>query len=102
MSSACSAIFVQKPPSDPSQPVSCTRSRAAPIVDTLVPVWPAVAGVIEVGEEGSKGNYAFATLVGVGVVGVIALFATSAWWGFTTTSRCRERLDAVVAEGGAR
>ncbi|MEO8904530.1 MAG: hypothetical protein ABI488_19175 [Polyangiaceae bacterium] len=94
----CSFLFVSPPPSNtgglPSEePVKCTKSKAAPVVDTVV-----------TGLEAARVGFALAasdrtydsapisrtTDIALGL-GLLALFATSATYGYVVTGKCVAR-----------
>jgi len=97
--SGCSFLFTTSPPATPERlppgvpvPVTCTTSRAAPIIDTVI-------GGLEVIRTGialnnSESDYHDQPIsrgadIGFGVA-LSALFVTSAIYGFGVTGRCDE------------
>jgi hypothetical protein len=96
LATGCSFITVRGAPSkDPGvRPVDCTRSRFAPVADTVpAAILLGIATIAFVqaagkdeGEEGSKlGGFLVGTVFGIGGLP----FALSAWYGFARTGRCR-------------
>lgn len=96
-SSGCSFLFVKRPPSHPeevppTEPIDCTRGKAAPIIDSIV----AGVQVARVGFAATADDsvYQDATLsrgadIGLGLA-LAALYAGSAAYGFATTSKCAD------------
>jgi hypothetical protein len=95
--SGCSYIFVTGKPANaeslpPSEPVECSTSKAAPVLDT-------VFGSLEIARTAyalsrSDGDYSGQPLsrgadIGFGV-GFVALFASSAIYGYLKTSPCAD------------
>jgi len=100
---ACSLLTVRGAPSrDPgTRPIDCTRSRFAPIVDTVpavVLLGTALAVLADISGDDANDGDAGRTLAGglvVIVFGVPGLpFAGSAWYGYAKTGRCR-RMNAA-------
>ena len=102
---SCSWMFVTPPPSTPprSGAVRCTETRAAPVFDTIIAVpsvLVALAGVSILADDNETTNdeigdvFGVLFLIGGGVPA--ALFGTSAIYGYTRTSRCRD----MRAQGG--
>ena len=101
----CSFLFVSPPPSNAGyagsvrsiEPVKCTTSKAAPVVDTVIAGLEGIRTGLALGAKDSA--YQDAPIsrgadIGLGV-GLFALFAASAAYGYVVTGNC---LDA---NGGA-
>jgi hypothetical protein len=94
LASGCSLVFVRPPKRDRAgqlQPVRCTASRAAPIVDTVI----ATAALFSIGLAFSRTDADYedsATTRQSDVVGgavSLALFGLSAAYGIASTGVCR-------------
>jgi hypothetical protein len=98
--SGCSWAFVQKAPDPvmaPTYPISCTDSKAAPVLDTICAGYFVANGLVWAGsdDEANKGT-------GVAVsAGFLALCALSAMHGYGATSRCEQvkSLNAMCITG---
>ena len=101
----CSFAFVSGPPAHPSGPVSCTESRAVPIVDlglTGAAVAGAIAGLASHNNCSASQTDCLPSDVGSGIaqdVGAALLvtslvFALSTAHGFSETSACRRALSS--------
>lgn len=96
-SAGCSFIFVETVPSNVERyrddaPISCTSARVAPILDSLGAAFQVVRTAIALGTH--PNDYEDKPIsrgadIGFGL-GFMALFATSAVYGFATTGECRE------------
>jgi hypothetical protein len=94
-SAGCSFLFTTKTPDNPERippttPLQCTTTRAAPIVDTVIAGLEGVRTVIALNAKES--DYTGSTLnrssdIGFGV-GLTALFAASAIYGYAVTGGC--------------
>ncbi len=78
------------------RPVDCTRSRFAPIVDTIpaaVLLGTALAVLVDITGSDSNDDNAGRDLAGGFVVIIFAIpglpFGASAWYGWAKTGRCR-------------
>lgn len=93
-SSGCSFIGVRPPRhvEDTENKVTCTRSRAAPIADTvafgfaLLFATVSVSGRIQNGDNGAGTSTPFM----VTMVGLTGVFASSAVYGYYNTSYCKK------------
>jgi hypothetical protein len=102
----CSLLFVTSPPATveklpPSEPVQCTSSKAAPVIDTLIAGYQ----VFRTGYALSRSNsdYKGAPIdrnadIGIGV-GLAALFIASSIYGYSVTSECAEAKDNHERKG---
>ena len=99
----CSFLFVSPPPSNTGglaseEPVKCTKGKAAPVIDTVVAGLEAARVAFALGASDSSYDsapFSRTTDIGLGV-GLVALFVTSATYGYVVTGKCVER------NGGAR
>jgi hypothetical protein len=88
-------IFTTKAPEYPPAPpvhITCTTTRAAPIVDTILAALEVARTVVAVNAEDSvykDAPFNRSADIGFGV-GFAALFAGSAIYGFSVTNRCSE------------
>ncbi len=88
-------IFTTQAPEYPPAPpvhVTCTTTRAAPIVDTIVAGLEVAPTVLAVNADDSvykDAPFNRSTDIGFGV-GFAALFAGSAIYGYSVTSRCSD------------
>ena len=116
-SSGCSWLFVQRPPPgplEPSPPVACTSSAAAPAADVTGAILLEAAGltttlvgilgaVCPPGESWcmfgypSAGAKAAVTVVGLGLTGAAIAYAFSASYGFSHSAECRRLVEAQLA-----
>lgn len=98
----CSLFFVQSPPTPrlPDQPVACTTSNAAPIVDSVV----AGLQLVRVGyaisqKESDYEDFPISRGADIGIgVGLLAVFAASAAYGFGVTGSCASAQHEAAAE----
>jgi len=108
MSTGCSWLFVDRPPGlpiEPTPPVACTASVAAPVADTVGAVVFAAGGVVAL-VEGANTKTGFASpsgfqsawlvggLAGLAVAGTLVASAGS---GYQTTAQCRDLKQAQAA-----
>lgn len=92
----CSWLFVDKAPPNHAQLryFDCTSSKIAPVLDTV----EAVGGSLAAGIIASDSSYGSDKAAGVAVeIGLAAVFAASAIYGYTATSDCRDAKDALAA-----
>ena len=94
---ACSLIFIQKPPPgpvEPAPPVECTSSNEYPVIDSVVG-WPVLlGGAYAVGYGGAPmflANGAPLPIFWGGLAAMVAgsIIAGSGLGGFQRTSECR-------------
>jgi len=99
----CSFIFVTDAPSDPSEqtaqgPEECTTSRFWPVVDTIaVPTSAINAAYLAQSEDIEDGTKPLLVAAHIAWAGV---YAASAIYGYTATSRCsklQRELDAAAS-----
>ena len=93
---ACSPIFVNKPPRrpiPPGYPLTCTKSRAAPWVDTAIGGFSLIGTVAVAAEPCDKADF--------GCIGKLSLllfvplavgYGISAIWGHSTVGDCQDAL----------
>jgi hypothetical protein len=88
--SGCSWLFVQPLPPPPlrTEPLNCTTSRAAPVLDTLFTATN-VASAIYVGSQDNVANKGTAVTFGLAVA---ALWLSSAVYGYSKTSECEDAM----------
>ena len=88
----CSWFFVKAPPAQraPAQPVACTSGKAAPVIDSVVAALQVVRVGYAIGQsDADYKNFPISRNVDIGLgVGLTALFAASAAYGFSATSTC--------------
>jgi hypothetical protein len=100
----CSFAFVSRTRSQPpAEPISCTQSRTAPVVDTVLAVLMAGGVMLFAddsfceGEENpgdcKKGAKAAAVTAGIESIA----FGFSAWYGYRHTSQCRQAVHEQQA-----
>ena len=98
----CSFLFVSPPPKGAGEfasfePVKCTTSKAAPVVDTVIAGLEAVRTGIALAASDSDYNgvpISRGTDIGLGL-GLFALYGASAAYGYVVTGNCKD------ARGGA-
>jgi hypothetical protein len=93
----CSFVFVESPPSDvrklpPSEPVSCTTSKAAPLIDLAVAGFQAVRTGLAVSQKDSDyKDFPISRKADIGIGATMTTaFAASMLYGFLTTSACTD------------
>jgi hypothetical protein len=93
----CSFIFVDTPPAryaeappSPSEPIKCTSSVAAPVVDTVLGAFEVVrTGFALSASDSTYTNYPISRSADIGFgMAFASLFAASAIYGYINTSRC--------------
>ena len=98
----CSWLFVEAPRAQvaPSQPVTCTRSKAAPIIDSVVTGLQTVRVVYALSQsEADYDDFPISRGADIGLgLGFTALFAASAVYGFSTTATCAAAQQRALAE----
>jgi len=94
MLGGCSLTFVARP-TDAGQQTSCTESRAAPIVDSVLGAGLVAAGVASLSIPASTlpDGEGLARVSGVAALVASAVFVISAVSGFSSTSECRRLHD---------
>lgn len=102
----CSFVFVDSPPDHPERissqsEVKCTTSKAAPVIDTLIAGYQGVRTAMAA--SASDADYSGAPISREADVffgaGFLALFASSAIYGYVTTGNCK---DAKASHGYER
>lgn len=105
LGSGCSWVFMTRPPSSPpgpGQPLECTSSRTAPVLDTICAGYFVANGIVWVAARscdsaapGEKCYSSSAKSTGVAVsAGLAALCGISAVSGYGYSSRCQEMQSA--------
>ena len=98
----CSWLFVEAPRAQvtPSQPVTCTRSKAAPIIDSVVTGLQTVRVVYALSQsEADYDDFPISRGADIGLgLGFTALFAASAVYGFSTTATCAAAEQRALVE----
>jgi hypothetical protein len=86
------------PPGPPSKPSDCTRTREAPVLDTVVAgVFGGSAYALINGDEATPES----AVVGIVLIVPAALYGASAVTGYAWSSRCRDRLPVTGPESTA-
>jgi hypothetical protein len=94
--SGCSWLFVSTPPSvtpPPTVPLSCTESRAAPVLDTIVAVpyaAMAFAGAAVMTDSDDDVDEAIGTALLISGAIPALVYGLSAAYGYRHTRRCRD------------
>jgi hypothetical protein len=95
----CSFIFVDTPPPRyaeappaPSEPIACTSSVAAPVVDTVIGAFEVIrTGFALSASDSAYTNYPISRGADIGFgMAFASLFAASAIYGYINTSRCAD------------
>ena len=96
----CSFIFVDAPPSraprteriSSESELSCTTSKAAPIIDTIIAGLQGVrAGVAAAADDSAYDGLPISRGADITLgVGFMALFAASAGYGYVMTGKCKD------------
>jgi len=97
----CSWLFVDAPPAHraPAGQVACTRSKAAPVIDTVVAAVQVGRTVFAIAQsEADYRDFPISRGADIGLgVGLTALFTASAVYGYATTSACATAQNAAAA-----
>ena len=101
----CSWLFVEAPPAQvrPSEPVTCTRGKAAPIIDSVVTGFQTVRVVYALTQsEADYKDFPISRGADIGIgLGLTVLFAASAAYGFGATASCAAAEQRALAEAPA-
>lgn len=109
-SSGCSYVFVIGPPDPPDPPapgaaVACTEGRTAPVIDTML----LASNAISMGLNASRANsvdgdeeYPNAKSYLIGSMIGVALYGSSALYGYKKTGACRELRSQGTSSGPSR